>query len=192
MTWKNRMGQAMNDDVKRDDGLDTLTADDNAQPSAAPPATHPSTGAAGTTGTSMREAAMEIGRGAIRGAYLARRLTIESEGVGAVEHEEIAVSTLVRGAYVAHLATPDSGSAGGEHAGTTELLRGIYAARVTASGRSAAAVAPPVRLGKAKKAAPRKSAATKAKKAAPPRRAKKKAAGRAKGSGRASGKRGRR
>jgi len=185
------MGQAMNDDVKRDEGLDTLTADDNAPPSAAPSAAHPSANAAGAEGSSMREAATEIGLGAIRGAFLARRLGIETEGVGVAEHEEIAVSTLVRGAYVAHLATPDSGSAGDEHAGTTELLRGIYAARVTAASRSTAAVAR-VRLGKAKKAAPRKSAATKAKKAAPLRRAKKKAAGRAKGSRRASGKRGRR
>jgi hypothetical protein len=186
------MGQAMNDDVKRDEGLDTLTADDNAPPSAAPPAAHPSAHAAGAAKSSMREAATEIGLGAIRGAFLARRLTIETEGVGVAEHEEIAVSTLVRGAYVAHLATPDSGSAGDEHAGTTELLRGIYAARVTAASRSTAPVAPRVRLGKAKKAAPRKSAAAKAKKAAPLRRAKKKAAGRAKGSRRASGKRGRR
>jgi hypothetical protein len=186
------MGQAMNDDAKRDEGLDTLTADDNAPPSATPPAAHPTTDAAGTAGPSAREAATEIGRGSIRGAYVARRLTIETEGVGAAEHDEIAVSTLVRGAYVAHLATPDSGSAGDEHAGTAELLRGIYAARVTAVSRSAAAVAPPVRLGKAKKAAPRKSAASKAKKAAPPHRAKKKAAGRAKGSARARGKRGRR
>ena len=182
------MGQAMNDDVKRDEGLDTLTADDNAPPSA----THPSTDTAGAAATSVREAATEIGRGSIRGAYLARRLTIEREGVGAAEHEEIAVSTLVRGAYVAHLATPDSGSAGDEHTSSADLLRGIYAARVTAVGRSVAAVAPPARLGKAKKAAPRKSAATKAKKAAPPRRTKKKAGGRAKGAGRASGKRGRR
>ena len=134
---------------------------------------------------------MEIGRGAIRGAYLARRLAIETEGVGAAEHEEIAVSTLVRGAYVAHLATPDAGSAGDEHGGSAELLRGIYAARVTAAVSTGAGT-PRVRLGKAKKAAPRKSAATKAKKAAPPRRAKKKTAGRPKGSGRASGKRGRR
>ncbi|HEV2551746.1 MAG TPA: hypothetical protein VGU20_30835 [Stellaceae bacterium] len=182
----------MNDDGKADEGLDTLTADDKAPPSAAPPATHPSPDAAGKPGPSVREAATEIGRGAIRGAYLARRLTIETEGVGAAEHEAIAVSTLVRGAYVAHLATPDSGSAGEEHAGTTQLLRGIYAARVTAAGRSAATAPPRVRLGKAKKAAPRKSAATKAKKAAPPRRAKKKAAGRAKASRRASGKRGHR
>ena len=186
------MGQAMNDDVKRDEGLDTLTIDDNAAPSASPPAAPRSTETGGDAAPSLKEAATEIGRGAIRGAYLARRLAIETEGLGRADHDEATVSTLVRGAYVAHLATPDSGSVGDEHAGTTELLRGIYAARVTAAGRSAAAVAPPVRLGKAKKAAPRKSAATKAKKAAPPRRVKKKAAGRAKGFGGASGKRGRR
>jgi hypothetical protein len=185
------MGQAMNDDVKRDEGLDTLTADDGAPPSAAPRAAPPSPDAAEPAESSAREAAMEIGRGAIRGAYLARRLAIETEGVGTAEHEDVAVSTLVRGAYVAHLATPDSGSAGDEHGGSAELLRGIYAARVTAAG-SEVVRTPRVRLGKAKKAAPRKSAATKAKKAAPPRRAGKKTAGRGKGSGRASGKRGRR
>ena len=187
------MGQAMNDDVKRDEGLDTLTADDNAAPSASPPAVHQPTGAAGAAEPSTREAATEIGRGAIRGAYLARRLAMETEGLGTAEHEEVAASTLVRGAYVAHLATPDSGSAGDEHAGnSTQLLRGIYVARMTAAARSAAAVTPRVRLGKAKKAASSKSAANKAKKAAPARRAKKKAAGRAKGSGRAGGNRGRR
>src|SRR5438874_1138346 len=103
------MGQAMNDDVKRDEGLDTLT-DHEAAPSASPPAEHhPAEG-----GAAQQSSAREIGGGAIRGAYLARRLAVQAEGVGTAEHEAVAASTLVRGAYVAHLATPDSGSAGDE------------------------------------------------------------------------------
>jgi hypothetical protein len=185
------MGQAMNDDVKRDEGLDTLTADHDPPPPPAPAPHQPveqETAAKSLAG----EPATEIGVGAIRGAYLARRLAVETEGVGGMDHETVAVSTLVRGAYVAHLATPDSGSAGDEHGGSTDLLRGIYAARVTAAAKSVATATPRARLAQPKKAPQRKSAASKAKKAAPPRRAKKKVAGRAKTSGRTSAKRGRR
>jgi hypothetical protein len=185
------MGQAMNDDVKRDEGLDTLTADHDAPPPPTP-APHQPVEQGAAADSLARELATEIGGGAIRGAYVSRRLTVETEGVGGADHGVIAVSKLVRGAYVAHLATPDSGSAGDEHGGSADLLRGIYAARVTAAARSAATATPRARLAQTKKAPQRKSAASKAKKAAPPRRAKKKAAGRAKASGRARVKRGRR
>ena len=186
------MGQAMNDDVKRDEGLDTLTADHDAPPPPAP-APHQPVEQEAAAKSLAGEPATEIGVGAIRGAYLARRLAVETEGgVGGTDHETVAVSTLVRGAYVAHLATPDSGSAGDEHGGSADLLRGIYAARVTAAARSVATATPRPRLAQTKKAPQRKSAASKAKKAAPPRGAKKKVAGRAKASGRARVKRGRR
>jgi hypothetical protein len=186
------MGHAMNDDVKRDEGLDTLTADHDPAPSApAPSANQPAGSGAVPEATATQPAPEAYGGGAIRGAYLARRLTVEAEGTGAAEHETIVVSALVRGAYVAHLSTPDSGSVGDEHAGTTDLLRGIYAARVTAAGRSAATVVKRGRPGKAAKPEPRKGKATKAKKATPAQRsASRKAVARTKTSRRSRGKRG--
>ena len=182
------MGHSMNDDVKRDEGLDTLTANhDPAPPTANQPAAPDSAGEGGA-----REPAPEgHGGGAIRGAYLARRLAVEAEGAGGAEHETIVVSALVRGAYVAHLSTPDAGSVGDEHAGSTDLLRGIYAARVTAISQSAATVVKRGRAGKVKKAGQQKGKAAKAKKAAPAQRpANRRAVGRSKTSHRSRSKRG--
>jgi hypothetical protein len=181
------MGHSMNDDVKRDEGLDTLTADHDPSPSAANQPAAPGTAAKVAATKPAPEA---DGGGAIRGAYLARRLAVEAEGAGGAEHETIVVSALVRGAYVAHLSTPDSGSVGDEHAASADLLRGIYAARVTAIGQSAATIVKRGRAGKIKKAAPQKGKTAKAKKAPPAQRSvSRKAAGRSKASRRSRGKR---
>jgi hypothetical protein len=110
---------------------------------------------------------------AIRGAFVARTVTVIATPVGLADATAASAAVTLRGAYLARL---DGGGAGGGRApagSSDNLLRSAYAARL-----AEAMSAPPT--GRPRRAKPKTRAAAKPKRAKPAAKAKKKVAAKAK------------